>query len=563
MTIKGPSATDILRYIVCATKTLVKGLDWSTCPLAQEVDDEGTKADAGDKEAREKVMSGGDVVEAKKAAVAQEKQEAGVEKGVVIEELVSGDVDGVDWGGEDDAEEGVVVEEVDSGEVEGDSRARGSGDGVPPEKLETVSHYFGHIKDYCRNGAPDVEKRRLLPPAQVGGGGVIAVHIHCLRRGFQLRQSLLWNLFVCSPFGCFHFFVTLFETCPNDEDVRQCLVFIRDECAVYLEAGTLHVAIARMELWDASLAKNTSAKFAIDRVAAGLVAEPRPPCRSGEVDLSSAPDVYLVCADCDNVFSTKFPGSLVQHAKRDGPLTLVQFRGSDGGVTGRMAYWSKAYLTLGGYDQEMKGSGTQDVDLRYRFRDMGQGFKVMNGLDQNYTKFDAGYSICNDPDCNIKAGLTSHKMIHVDPALGFKSFGQSNTKNWQIAQKKKNQPVRNEELGPVGLGIPWVEWVWWEQLGGGAPVGEEGRELGGQAATKMRGGQLPMPESFLSFGAWQPDETKIQLSERFSVLLKPGRCTIEVATVGFEQLHFLFSRFEFVAVVADFVAPVLEVAPLW
>ena len=208
MTIKGPSATDILRYVVSATKGVVKGLDWSSCPLAQEVDDEDTKAEAGDKEAREKVMSGGDVVEANKAAMAQEKQEAGVEKGVVVEEVVSGDVDGVDWGGEDDAEEGVVVEEVDSGEVEGDSRARGSGDGVPPQtpltqaekrERETVSHYFDHIKDYCRNGAPDVEARRLRPPAQVGGGCVIAVHIHCLRRGFQLRQSLLWNLFVCSP----------------------------------------------------------------------------------------------------------------------------------------------------------------------------------------------------------------------------------------------------------------------------------------------------------------------------------------------------------------------------
>ena len=339
----------------------------------------------------------------------------------------------------------------------GGSTALGSGDGVPPPQPLTqieqrvVSQYFGHIKDYCRNGAPDVEARRLLPHAQVGGSGVIAVHIHCLSRGFQLRQTLLWNLFVCSPFGCFHFFVTLFEACPNDEDVRQSLDFIRDECAHYLDAGTLHVAIARKDFWDASEAKNTSAKFAIERVAAGLVAEPRPSCVSGEVDLSSAPDVYLVCADCDNVFSTKFPGSLVQHAKRDGPLTLVQFRGSDGGVTGRMAYWSKAYLTLGGYDQDMKGSGSEDVDLRYRFRDMGQGFKVMNGLDENYTKFDAGYSICNDPDGSEKAGLTSHKVKHVDPAFGFQII-------WR--QQHEELADRPDEAWPTSsqraVGASWV-----------------------------------------------------------------------------------------------------------
>ena len=56
MTIKGPSAKDMLRYVVSATKGVVKGLDRSSCPLAQEVDDEDTKAEAGDKEAREKVM---------------------------------------------------------------------------------------------------------------------------------------------------------------------------------------------------------------------------------------------------------------------------------------------------------------------------------------------------------------------------------------------------------------------------------------------------------------------------------------------------------------------------
>ena len=57
---------------------------------------------------------------------------------------------------------------------------------------------------------------------------------------------------------------------------------------------------------------------------------------------------------------------------------------------------------------------------------------------------------------------------------------------------------------------------------------------------KRRGGQLPMLESFLSFGAWQPDEMKIKLSERHEDLLEPGRCTIEVATVGFRQFQLLF-----------------------
>ena len=207
---------DILRYVVNATKGVVQGLNWSRCPLAQEVDDEDTKAEAGDTEARGKVMSGEDIVEARKAALAQEKQEAEAEARRTQgkqEEVVETEGE-VDWGGdEDDAEEGVVVEEVDLGDIEGGSIARGSGDGVPPptrgaltraDKRDIGAH-FDHIKDYCRNGAPDVKARSLLPPAQVGGSGVIAVHIHCLRRGFQLRQSLLWNLFVCSPFGCFHF----------------------------------------------------------------------------------------------------------------------------------------------------------------------------------------------------------------------------------------------------------------------------------------------------------------------------------------------------------------------
>ena len=120
MTVKGPSAKDILRYVVSATKRLVKGLDWSKYPLAQEFDDEDTKAQAGDKEAREKIMSGGDAVEAQKAAMAQEKQDAEVDTGVGTEVVVTGDVEGVDWGVDDDAVEGfVVVEDADSGEVDG------------------------------------------------------------------------------------------------------------------------------------------------------------------------------------------------------------------------------------------------------------------------------------------------------------------------------------------------------------------------------------------------------------------------------------------------------------
>ena len=59
VTIKGEAAKDILRYVVQMTKGVVRGLDWSRCPLAQQVNDEDTSAVAGDKEAREKVMWAG------------------------------------------------------------------------------------------------------------------------------------------------------------------------------------------------------------------------------------------------------------------------------------------------------------------------------------------------------------------------------------------------------------------------------------------------------------------------------------------------------------------------
>ena len=130
---------------------------------------------------------------------------------------------------------------------------------------------------------------------------------------------------------------------------------------------------------------------------------------------------------------------------------------------------------------------------------------------------------------------------HQVQALRFKSWGQNDHKNWQVANAKKGQPVRNQELGPAELGIPWVEWEWEGRLGGGAPVGEEGRELRGQAAKRIRW-QLPMPESLYPSACGSQarrGEAKIKLSE-FPDLLKPGRCTIEVKTVGFRQMRLLF-----------------------
>ena len=58
-----------------------KGLDWRLCQLSQTFDGEDTEAEAGDE--AESVI-------------------------VIDEDMITGDVPGLDWGGDDDTEEGIV-----------------------------------------------------------------------------------------------------------------------------------------------------------------------------------------------------------------------------------------------------------------------------------------------------------------------------------------------------------------------------------------------------------------------------------------------------------------------
>ena len=121
-----------------------------------------------------------------------------------------------------------------------------------------------------------------------------------------------------------------------------------------IEMGLLRVAVAEMQFWHCPVARNTAHKFAWQDAT----------LRGGPGDVVPH-DIFLCNVDCDNVFSSDFVPAVLEKMGQRAPRTLYQFCGDDRGVSGRMAYWCRAFCDLRGFDETLTGSCYLDVDLMH------------------------------------------------------------------------------------------------------------------------------------------------------------------------------------------------------
>ena len=169
--------------------------------------------------------------------------------------------------------------------------------------------------------------------------------------------------------------------------------------------------------------------------------------------------------DCDNGFSVDFVKSVVDYLREGNMTKFIFWKGDDGGVTGRMGYWEETFRKINGYDEDMKGNGSEDIDLKYRYNQLrstyGKWVVTERGLvfkEHQWRRCNAGWSVCNDIDGDVKKGLAESKMLHVAPEVGQgKSWGQHNGANWKKVQNKTS-PFRNEGRAFHELGMPFKEW---------------------------------------------------------------------------------------------------------
>ena len=118
-----------------------------------------------------------------------------------------------------------------------------------------------------------------------------------MRRGWQLKETLTWNLLNAMPYGesCKFFIVLFNEEDPDTVDLLQWL----KKFAPLMKKGLLHVAVAEMEYWDCPVAKNTAHRFGIDV------------CRR-----LGYQNIFVVNLDGDNGFSPSFVPSVMMYAKK-------------------------------------------------------------------------------------------------------------------------------------------------------------------------------------------------------------------------------------------------------
>ena len=140
--------------------------------------------------------------------------------------------------------------------------------------------------------------------------------------------------------------------------------------------------------------------------------------------------------------------SVVEYMNEGDTNKFIFWKGDDGGVTGRMGYWKDSFMRLNGYDEDMTGNGSEDIDLKYRYQKTPE-YCVERGLvykpdKGTRCKFSAGWSVCNDPGGNVRRGLDEAKIVNVRPDIvSGKSWGKHNGANWKKVQKK-NSVIRND-----------------------------------------------------------------------------------------------------------------------
>ena len=187
--------------------------------------------------------------------------------------------------------------------------------------------------------------------------------------------------------------------------------------------------------------------------------------------------LWLCNLDCDNITPPCYVEAATQLlVSRPRPRFYCIRVGGSGqkGVTGRYIYRAKDFFELNGYNEQMLGTGGQDIDLRERFNkrcaaepemasepkslkfgDVGNaaGFDLPNDFSQPNSKWERGGAKAMNLDPHLLAEL-ENKGITLNTA-----WQEVNTTSWKISKDTmKPHMVANtdehDRLKPIG---PW--WV--------------------------------------------------------------------------------------------------------
>ncbi|MCP4242814.1 MAG: hypothetical protein GY772_19850 [bacterium] len=336
-----------------------------------------------------------------------------------------------------------------------------------------------------------------------------------------MKETLPWNLACAWAFRrmC-RFYVTFFG--PTDPDTMETLAWCHVNLQWAIDAGILVLATAcpGMEFWQCAPCKSTAHKVAIEDLAAEVGKE----------------NTFVVNVDCDNGFSVDFVPSVLSIYGSGRRNSLYQWRGDDGGVTGRMGYWATGFEYFCGYDESLRGRGHQDVDLRRRF-EKTDDYAVVRALSAAGTRFTAGYSVSNDPDGDPTKAFNLSKIVNCDPKdVQGKSWGSMNGRNQAIALSN-DDPRRNEHKSLGWLGHRYTIVA---RAGDVVPAPPEQKRPRTGEEEAVPGGDVVPPDPLtlvphLSWGRWSAGErlTALRSGSVFAGLISElGDTVLSLLSMG-------------------------------
>ncbi len=240
----------------------------------------------------------------------------------------------------------------------------------------------------------------------------LALTTTCFRRLPQLHEAMLVNLF--TTFNLFphvtHCVVVFYADQEELDMVTESLSRLLGRVGWAVQSGGLRVAHAQMTYWDASIAKNTATLFA------------------AASNQGWDPNRLLVCnLDGDNVLSKTFCADVLVRHRTHPNVACVRGKGLDGGATGRISATWRRWQSVGGYNEQLRGSGYQDLDLIKRLG----AIAAREGISVTAVVNRAGCSIPN----STESPFDRAKTCNVDPAFAsrFRSWGAMNTYNMNQA----------------------------------------------------------------------------------------------------------------------------------
>ncbi|MCP4243664.1 MAG: hypothetical protein GY772_24180, partial [bacterium] len=243
--------------------------------------------------------------------------------------------------------------------------ARTTADQLHDEARELVAHAWARV-----TGAAVGD---CVPPDP---GEHVALASSCFRRAWQVKFALPVNVLTLWPFRAFtRLYLVLIG--KDEAECKELIPWLEEHFSLAVEEGVLRVGICSgVDTWHASIAKNSAARFVKAHTPA------------------SADATFLVNLDCDNCVGLQFvPDCLarLQRMKRTGQRQIVQWRGKDAGVTGRIGCQLSLFASISGYNEAFLPSGYQDIDMRVRAAKQG-GFAAVYPREERL----GGRSVPND-----------------------------------------------------------------------------------------------------------------------------------------------------------------------